>query len=81
MKQSGASETTQPVAFAIAYLALDDNSKALDLLERAEAKRDNRLLTAASPLDDPTYAPIRDNPRFIRILQKMDLWRFKRPER
>lgn len=81
MKQSGASETTQPVAFAITYLALGDTSKALDLLERAEATHNNGLLTAASPLDDPTYAPIRDNPRFIRILQKMDLWRFKARER
>jgi hypothetical protein len=43
------------------------------LLERAEARRDVGLLTAASPLDDPMYAKIRTHPRFIRILDRMRL--------
>jgi TolB-like protein/Tfp pilus assembly protein PilF/tRNA A-37 threonylcarbamoyl transferase component Bud32 len=81
MKRDRASETTHPVAFAIADLALGDTGKALDLLEQAESKHDIGLLTAASPLDDPMYAPIRRNPRFIRLMERMGLSRFMQPAR
>jgi predicted Zn-dependent protease len=81
MKRSHASEATAPVAFAIAHLALGDTGKALDLLEQAESKHDVGLLTAASPLDDPMYAPIRHNPRFIRLMDRMGLSRFMQPAR
>ncbi|HEX6574168.1 MAG TPA: tetratricopeptide repeat protein, partial [Gemmatimonadaceae bacterium] len=80
IRKSGISEEDNQIAFAIAYIALGENDRALSLLERAAAKRDIGLLTAASPLDDPTYAPVRNDPRFIRILSAMDLLRFKRPQ-
>ncbi len=81
MKRHGVSEATHPVAFAIAHLSLGDTAKALGLLERAESKHDVGLLTAASPLDDPMYAPLRANPRFIRIMERMGLARFMLPAR
>lgn len=59
MRRNGASEDAHEVAFAIVYVALGDKDKALALLESAVKKRDIGLLTAASPLDDPTYDPIR----------------------
>jgi len=76
--RSGATESTHQVAFAIAFIALGDNDKVLMLLDQAVKRRDIGLLTAAAPLDDPTYAPVRDDPRFRRILNEMDLSRFRR---
>ncbi|MGK2960654.1 MAG: protein kinase domain-containing protein, partial [Gemmatimonadaceae bacterium] len=73
MRRNGVSEETHPVAFAIALLSLGETENAMDLLERAEAKRDVGLLTAASPLDDPMYAKVRSHPRFIRIIERMGL--------
>jgi serine/threonine-protein kinase len=77
MRKSGVSEESHAVAFAIVYIALGEKDKALSLLESAVKKRDIGLLTAASPLDDPTYDPIRNDPRFVRILDQMDLARFR----
>ncbi|HEX2721774.1 MAG TPA: protein kinase [Gemmatimonadaceae bacterium] len=78
MKRRGATENTNQVAFAIAYIALGENDRALTLLENAVKRHDIGLLTAAAPLDDPTYAPVRNDPRFRRILDQMDLSRFRR---
>jgi serine/threonine-protein kinase len=78
MRKAGASEAANQVAFAIPYIALGEKDKALDLLESAARRRDIGLLTAASPLDDPTYAEVRNDPRFINILKQMDLLRFRR---
>jgi serine/threonine-protein kinase len=72
-----ASENSHQVAFALVYLALGEKSKTLDLLEAAAKRRDIGLLTAASPLDDPTYDSIRNEPRFVKILEQMDLLRFR----
>ena len=77
MKKNGASEDAHQVAFAIVYIALGDKDKALSLLESAVKRHDIALLTAASPLDDPTYDPIRNDPRFVRILEQMNLARFR----
>ena len=76
MKRGGGSESRNQVAFAIVYIALGETDRALTLLEHAADSRDIGLLTAASPLDDPTYAPVRNHPRFLKILEKMDLLRF-----
>ena len=78
MQQKGVSEDSHPVAFAIAPLALGHTDMALDLLERAERKRDVGLLIPASPLDDPMYASVRTHPRFLAIMQRMGLSRFSR---
>jgi serine/threonine-protein kinase len=78
MRKAGASEAENQVAFAIPYIALGEKDKALGLLEAAARRHDIGLLTAASPLDDPTYAEVRNDPRFISILKEMDLLRFRR---
>ena len=76
MQESGAAESAHAVAFAIPYMWLGDQTRALGLLEQAEKANDVGLLTAASPIDDPLYAPIRNNPRFLTIMQRMGLSRF-----
>jgi serine/threonine-protein kinase len=76
MKHDAGPEEMHAVAFAIAYMWLGDKPKALDLLDRAERSNDVGLLTAASPLDDPLYAPVRSEPRFLAIMQRMGLSRF-----
>ena len=76
MRRDPTSEQKHSVALAIGYLALGDKAKALDLLERAEQNNDVGLLTAASPLDDPLYAPVRDDPRFLAIMGRMGLSKF-----
>ena len=77
MKRDG-SESRNQVAFALVYIALGETDRALSLLEEAVKSRDDELLTAASPLDDPVYAPVRNHPRFLKILEQMDLLRFSR---
>jgi serine/threonine-protein kinase len=70
-------ENAHEVAFALVHISLGEKDKALDLLEAAVTKHDIGLLTAASPLDDPTYDSIRNEPRFLKILEQMDLARFR----
>ena len=77
MRRDG-SESRNQVAFALVYIALGETDRALSLLEEAVRRRDDELLTAASPLDDPVYAPVRNHPRFLKILEQMDLLRFSR---
>jgi len=66
------------VELALVHIALGEIEPALTLLEEAVKRRDGALLTAASPLDDPVYAPVRNHPRFLKILEQMDLLRFSR---
>ena len=77
MRRDG-SESRNQVAFALVYIALGETDRALSLLEEAVKRRDDELLTAASPLDDPVYSPVRNHPRFLKILEQMDLLRFSR---
>lgn len=77
MKREG-SESSNQVAFALVYIALGETDRALTLLEEAATRRDDALLTAASPLDDPVYAPVRNHPRFLKLMEQMDLLRFSR---
>ncbi len=76
MRKDPAAEQKHSVALAIGYLSLGDKAKALELLERAERNHDVGLLTAASPLDDPLYAPVRNDPRFLAIMERMGLNKF-----
>ena len=61
------------VALAAAYLGAQENDKALSALEAAVDEHDITLLTSASPVPDKLFDPIRTNPRFNRILERMNL--------
>jgi tetratricopeptide (TPR) repeat protein len=62
-----------PLALAIVYLGLGENDKALDAMEQAVDVHDISLFTSASPLRDPIYDPIRNDPRFQRVIERMNL--------
>jgi serine/threonine-protein kinase len=59
-----------PHHFALVYIGLGDTSAALDALERGFEARDagmNWIKVA------PPFAPLRDEPRFVALLEKMGL--------
>jgi len=56
-----------PLSWARYAVALGDNQRALDYLEQAYEKRQFRLLCATT---DPRYDPLRNEPRFKKLLQK-----------
>jgi TolB-like protein/lipoprotein NlpI len=58
-----------PANIAIVHLALGEHDTALDWLERVEADRGAMVFLKA----DPIYDPLRDDPRFHRLLRRMRL--------
>ena len=59
-----------PVTFASVYAALDDYDRAFAWLERAHAERDFLLVM---PRVEPLFDPLRHDPRFAVLLQRMAL--------
>jgi serine/threonine-protein kinase len=59
-----------PVAFAVLYLALGEFDSAFEALERAH--RDRRGWLAYLRVE-PAVDPVRDDPRFARLLERMQL--------
>ena len=59
-----------PYAFALVQVGLGNNSAALDALERGYEQRDT---TMASIKVAPELTPLRAEPRFIALLEKMGL--------
>jgi len=66
-----------PAALAIAYMGLGERDKALAALERAVDSHDISLLTGATPLSDPTFDQLQGDPRFSRVLARMNLAQFQ----
>jgi Flp pilus assembly protein TadD len=56
--------------FADVYLGLGENEQALELLERACASREGRLVQLKV---NPRYDPLRSNPRFSVLLKRLGL--------
>jgi adenylate cyclase len=59
-----------PLALAVAYIALDNNDKAMACLEKAYAEHSSGL-TALKV--DPTYDPLRSDPRFVALVTRIGL--------
>jgi tetratricopeptide (TPR) repeat protein len=65
-------EYTSPALLAAVYAALDDNDKAMDLLERAYNERDLLLRFVGVGYE---YDGLRKDPRFQQLLTKIGLQR------
>jgi len=61
-------EYISPLYFAIVYIGLGDNQQAIDWLEKALEMKEHRLLYLYT---DPIYDPLRTDPRFIEIINKI----------
>jgi TolB-like protein/tetratricopeptide (TPR) repeat protein len=57
-----------PVSLAQAWLGLGDKTRALQLLETATAQRAPQLVRLNA---DPTFAPLRAEPGFLRIMERV----------
>ena len=65
-------EKVSPYAIAIAHLGLGENDAALTALERAVDQHEIAL-TATSILNESKWNPVRGQPRFTRVLERMNL--------
>jgi hypothetical protein len=59
-----------PYESAVAYLSIDDEERAITLLDEAVAKRSNCLIFLRN---DPRMKPIRQNPHFPVLLNRVGL--------
>ena len=68
-------EKFSPFAIALAHLGLGENDAALAALERAVDQRDIAL-SATSILNEPRWDSVRGQPRFTRVLERMNLGQY-----
>jgi serine/threonine-protein kinase len=66
------------VALAAAYLGLGEHEKALSALEQSVRDHDISLLTGWAFVADKVWDPLRSNPRFDALLEKMNLLEYSR---
>ncbi len=66
------------VAIAIVHLGLGQQENAFSALEQAVAERDISFVTTASLIPDPLFDPLRGNPRFAALLERMNLSAYAR---
>lgn len=69
------------VALAMAYLGAGENDKALTAIEQSVREHDISLLTGGATVADPIFDPLRSNPRFDAILDRMNLLEYSRDYR
>jgi tetratricopeptide (TPR) repeat protein len=62
-------ESTPPFAIALVHLGLGDDEQALDWLEKSFDAKDSQVIYINR---DPRFDTLRTEPRFIRILEKID---------
>jgi TolB-like protein len=72
LRMRAKSEKVPPYSFALAELGVGDRDASLKWLERAVDAHDIGLVTI-SLLNEPVWDPIRNDPRFERILETMNL--------
>ena len=69
-ERNGAKE---PLNVSLAYLGLGDKDNALLWLDRAIDRHEDSLTDYVTPLTGPILAPLRGDPRFQKIIEKMGL--------
>ena len=69
LKERAKQEYVSPVAFARIFAGLGETEQALNLLEKAFADRDVRLVMLKV---ESAWAPLRSNPRFQDLLRRMN---------
>jgi len=69
-ERNGAKE---PLNVALAYVGLGDKDNALLWLDRAVDRHEDTLIDYATPVAGPILAPLRGDPRFQKIIDKMGL--------
>lgn len=67
LKQHYKPERTDPSAFVVAYIGLGDKDDAFEWLEKAYSQHSNAMTTLKV---DPTYDPLRDDPRFANLMRR-----------
>ena len=70
MRARSAREYVSPFAFAAAYAALGDSTRGIESLNRAIDERDGLL---PENFFDPILDPLRSDPRFARVKERMGL--------
>jgi len=73
LKSDPSAERKHPVTFALAEIGVGMLNEAITHLELAVSEHDIGLITGGSPLVDPTFDPLRSDPRFTRVLAGMHL--------
>jgi len=73
LERDGAKE---PLNVALAYVGLGDKDNALLWLDRAVDRHEDTLIDYATPVAGPILAPLRSDPRFQKIIDKMDLTQY-----
>jgi hypothetical protein len=73
----GASRWNDYVSLMVAALALSDTTRALDALEKGDAR--GEAVTAWWPLWSPVFDPIRRSPRFIALAERVGVDHASRP--
>jgi hypothetical protein len=72
LQRSPGERRISPFHFALIYIGLGENDRAIDLLEKAYDERVERLVWLRA---DPRFDPLRLDPRFNDLLTRMGLAR------
>jgi tetratricopeptide (TPR) repeat protein len=70
LERAGQHRPLDPLCFAVAYIGVGNNDKAMVWLERAYAKHSSSLSAIKV---DPTYDPVRGDPRFQDLVRRIGL--------
>ena len=69
-RRAASNKHVSPLGWAISYIGLGDKDKALEWLEQAYEERDPSLIHLGL---DPKFDPLRSEPRFRALVEKMNL--------
>ena len=70
LKECSKKEYVSPISIARVYIGIGEEEQAINYLEKAFEEKENRLIRLNS---NPIYDPLRSNPRYKKLLEKMNL--------